>query len=69
MDIVRDLRRIGAWIRPEGWRYALGLASLLMVNLCDVIAPVFMAVAIDLAEAELLSAVPKTPKILAYLGL
>ncbi|MBH23951.1 MAG: multidrug ABC transporter ATP-binding protein [Myxococcales bacterium] len=69
MDIVQDLRRIGAWIRPEAVRYALGLGSLLLVNISDVIAPVFMAVAIDLAEAELLSAAPKTPQVLAYLGL
>ena len=56
-------------LRPVRRRYALGLAALFLVNLSDVLAPIFMAVAVDLTEAELTGKPPRTPPVLAMLGL
>ena len=61
--------RVRQLLRPERSRYLLGLTALFVVNLCDALAPVFMAVAIDLTQAQLTQAPPKTPTLLSLLGL
>lgn len=69
MPKKRESQRIWSLLRPERYRYLLGLLALFVVNLCDALAPVFMAVAIDLTEANLTQTSPRTPTILAWLGL
>lgn len=58
-----------ALLRPERGRYACGLLSLLVVNVTDVLGPLFLALAIDLvasgAGVERAAAVPRP---LAWLG-
>ncbi len=55
-------------LKPEASRYALGLLALFIVNLADALAPVFLAVAIDLTEAALVGGAPRTPQLLKLLG-
>lgn len=69
MRLRRDARRIWHLIGVERRNYAIGLSSLGMVNVCDVLAPVFMAVAIDLTEAELTGGEAITPTLLRLVGL
>lgn len=69
MKLLRDIRRIGRLLRPEAKVYALGLASLFVVNLADVLAPVFMAMAVDLATAELQGTEAHTTPLLAFFGI
>ncbi len=64
-----DIRRIRGLIKPERARYFVGLLALFVVNLSDVIAPLFMALAIELTEASLTGAEPLTPTPLALVGL
>lgn len=64
-----DLRRIAALLKPERVSYFLGLGSLLCVNVADAFAPVFMAVALDLTEAELTQTPAQTPPLLDLLGI
>jgi len=69
MAIRTDIQRIRALLRPERSQYAIGLLSLLFVNACDVIAPLFLAVAIDITEASLTGGEPATPALLAAIGI
>ena len=62
------VRRILALLKPERRAYAVGLGSLVVVNFADALAPVFMAVALDLTEAELRGAPAKTPPLLELFG-
>ncbi len=64
-----DLRSFWALIHPERWKYFVGLLSLFLVNAADVLSPVFMAVAIDLTEAQLTGNAARTTPILAMMGL
>lgn len=63
-----DLRSFWALVRPQRWKYLAGLTALFVVNLTDVLSPVFLAVAIDLTEAELTGNAPRTTPILELLG-
>ncbi|MEM1349744.1 MAG: ABC transporter transmembrane domain-containing protein, partial [Myxococcota bacterium] len=69
MSLMSDLRSVRGLVRPEDFNYALGLSALFLVNLADAFAPVFMAVAVDLTEAALAGAAPKTPPLLQMVGL
>lgn len=63
-----DALKFMALLRPQSRRYAMGLASLLLVNVAEVFAPVFMAVAIDLTEAALTGVEAQTPTLLSLVG-
>ncbi|TVR04820.1 MAG: ABC transporter ATP-binding protein [Deltaproteobacteria bacterium] len=69
MSFARDIPRIWGHLRPEAGQYAVGISSLFVLNLCDVLAPVFMAVAVDLIEAALTGSPPRTTPILSLVGL
>ncbi|MBU6161832.1 MAG: hypothetical protein KGO50_11980, partial [Myxococcales bacterium] len=69
MSLISDLRRVGALLRHEAPSYAIGLTSLFMVNLCDVVAPVFMAAAVDSTQAVLTGQTPVAPPLMRALGL
>lgn len=68
MALRRDISRIWHWLRPEAATYAAGIAALKGVNIFDVIAPLFMAVAVDMAEASITGRDPTTPALLRWLG-
>jgi ATP-binding cassette subfamily B protein len=63
------LLRLVRLLRPERGRYALGLFSLLVVNLTDVLAPLFLAVAVDRVAAAATGQPAAVPRLLALLGL
>lgn len=63
------MKKVVDLIRPEKRDYTLGLASLFVVNLSDVISPLFMAMAIELIEGELTGKAPATPIPLKLVGL
>jgi ATP-binding cassette subfamily B protein len=69
MSLLSDIPTLMKWLAPYRGQYAIGLTALFGVNLADVLAPVFMAVAVDLVEAELRGVVPGTPPALSYLGI
>lgn len=69
MNLAHDIRRFFALLRPEAGHYSIGMLSLLVVNVCDVIAPVFLAVAIDVAAASVGGPPPETPPILGWVGI
>ena len=69
MSLISDLRRVRALLRHEAPSYAIGLTSLFMVNLCDVVAPVFMAAAVDSTQAVLTGQTPVAPPLMRALGL
>ncbi len=62
-------RRLAQLLRPERGRYAFGLLSLLVVNLTDVLAPLFLAVAIDRVAAGAAGQPAAVPRLLVWLGL
>ncbi|MCU0253424.1 MAG: hypothetical protein MUE47_02685, partial [Acidobacteria bacterium] len=62
-------RRLVQLLRPERGPYLLGLASLLVVNLTDVLAPLFLAVAIDRVAAGATGQPAEVPRLLQWLGL
>lgn len=69
MNLKDDIHRISGLVRPERGRYGLGLLALFVVNLSDVIAPLFTALAIELTEASLTGGEALTPTPLALVGL
>ncbi|MEZ4458625.1 MAG: ABC transporter ATP-binding protein [bacterium] len=69
MNLLDDITKIRALVRPEARKYVLGLTSLFIINLSDVIAPLFLAMAIELTESSLTGSVPNTPTPLALAGL
>jgi ATP-binding cassette subfamily B multidrug efflux pump len=64
----KEVQRFWRLLAQERASYAVGMVALFVVNLCDVSSPVFMAVAVDLTEAALTGAEPKSPKLLEILG-
>ncbi len=73
-----DLRRLLSLLRPEAWQYAFGLFALLVVNLCEVVGPLFLAIAVDRIGAGVASGGVATgasgraaaaPGLLQWLGL
>jgi ATP-binding cassette subfamily B protein len=69
MPIAPAPRRLVQLLRPERGRYAFGLLSLLAVNLTDVLAPLFLAVAIDRVAAASTGQPAAVPRLLGWLGL
>lgn len=69
MKLWRDLRHLLSLIRPQRGNYTLGLLALLGVNVFDVGAPIFLAVAMDLTRAELTGQAAQTTPLLRLLGL
>lgn len=69
MSLWPDIRRVFKLLRPEGRRYAAGLTSLLVLNVADVAAPIFLALAVELTRAELTSTPVEVPPPLAMVGL
>lgn len=69
MRLLTDIRSLSRWLAPYRAKYLTGLAALFGVNVSDVLAPLFMAVAVDLVEAELRGVVPGTPPALELVGL
>ncbi|MCB9506202.1 MAG: ABC transporter ATP-binding protein [Myxococcales bacterium] len=68
MALVADIRRALALVHPYRNQYLLGLVALAAVNLCDVLAPLFLTVAIDSLGAIVGLAPAPPPPILAALG-
>ena len=69
MSFTRDMKSVAELLRPErGW-YGAGMLALLGVNASDVAAPLFLALAIELTEAEITGGTPATPNALALVGL
>lgn len=68
MPLFPETRRIWSYLRPERRSYALGLLSLLLVDLADVLGPVFIGLAVDLLAARALGKPPATPRILEAFG-
>ena len=70
MSFWSDLPRVLRLVEGERRNYALGLFSLWLVNASDVLAPMFLAIAIDQTEAALTGHVPANPPpVLTYLGI
>ena len=45
MSLVSDIKSFSVWLAPQARNYTVGIAALFGVNLSDVLAPIFMAVA------------------------
>lgn len=69
MNLRSDIKSVFELVKPERGQYLLGLCALFIVNISDVIAPLFMAMAIELTEAALSGQTPNTPTPLALAGL
>lgn len=69
MSLLSDFRRVVELVKTQGWRYPVGIASLGVVNISDVLAPVFMALAVELTQAEFTGDPVNTPTPLALLGI
>ncbi|MFT4702318.1 MAG: ATP-binding cassette subfamily B multidrug efflux pump [Bradymonadia bacterium] len=69
MSLRKDASRIRELIRPERSRYLRGLAALFIVNACDALSPVFLAVAVDLTATALGGPAPETPLLMRLVGL
>lgn len=69
MSLRRDIARVVELLQPERGKYVLGLSALLGLNVADVIAPLFLAIAIELTEADLVGGTPQTPPVLAIFGI
>lgn len=69
MSFRSDIRHIWELLRPERSRYALGLGSLFGVNASDVVAPLFLALAVELMQAELTGGAAQMPTALSMVGL
>jgi ATP-binding cassette subfamily B protein len=69
MSLFDDIRRVAAMLRPEGRRYSMGIGALLGVNVSDVAAPLFLALAVELTEANLTGGTANTPPALRLIGL
>ncbi len=64
-----DIRRFFQLLRPQRTKYLIGLTALMLVNVCDVIAPLFLAIAVDLVAAAAGGPPAETPPLLRALGL
>ena len=69
MSRQHDIRRFFQLMRPQRSRVTIGLISLMLVNLCSVIAPLFLAIAVDLVAAAAGGPPAQTPPLLAAFGL
>jgi ATP-binding cassette subfamily B multidrug efflux pump len=69
MTLWQTTRRFLELLRPQRARYQVGLLSLFGVNFCDILSPVFMAVAIDLTQATLTGQAAQSSPLLLLLGL
>ena len=69
MSFWKDLPRVMRLLKGERVNYALGLLALWVVNFSDVLAPLFLAVAVDLMAASLGGSQPKLPAVMDYIGL
>ncbi len=67
--LLPDLRRLLSLLRPEAWQYAFGLFALLVVNLCEVVGPLFLAIAVDRIGAGVAAHAAAAPGLLQWLGL
>jgi ATP-binding cassette subfamily B protein len=63
------MKRFFALVRPEKWAFVAGLTALFTVNLMETIAPLFLALAIELVETEITGSAVEMPRPLAMLGL
>lgn len=68
MVLRAEIQRVWSYLRPERWWYSLGLFSLLVVNITDVLGPVFIGLAVDLLAAKTRGLKPGTPRILEVFG-
>lgn len=68
MSLAEDMKQVARLLRPERRHYAMGLGSLFAVNLSDVVAPLFLAMAIELTEVSLRGGSVSTPAALRWLG-
>ena len=68
-SIRKDLRHIFSLLRPERQQYAYGILALFVLNIADVIAPLFLAVAIDHTEALLTQKLSPPPPLFTWIGL
>lgn len=66
--MTQDLQRVWTLMEPERRNYAWGILALTLVNIMDVAAPIFLAVAVDLTKALLTGKVPQTPPVLSMMG-
>jgi len=69
VSLLKDLGRVVELIKLEGWKYPIGIAALGVVNISDVLAPIFMALAIELTQAEFTGEAANTPTPLALVGM
>jgi hypothetical protein len=69
MSFWSDVPRVVRLLKGERANYGLGLLALWVVNFSDVMAPLFLAVAVDLMASSLGGAPPKLPAIMGHLGL
>jgi ATP-binding cassette subfamily B protein len=69
MSFRSDLPRVLKLLDGERRSYAIGLFSLLLVNASDVVAPLFLAMAVDLTASVLTGRPPQTSSVLGYMGL
>jgi ATP-binding cassette subfamily B protein len=69
MSFWSDVPRVVRLLKGERANYGLGLLALWVVNFSDVMAPLFLAVAVDLMASSLGGAPPKLPAIMSYVGL
>ena len=69
MSLKQDIKRVAGLLRPERFRYVLGLGCLGGVNFADVAAPLFLAVAVELTESAVTGSTPSTPVPLAVVGI
>lgn len=56
-------------IRPEKWAFVAGLTALFTVNLVETIAPLFLALAVELVEAEMTAGAAEMPRPLQLVGM
>lgn len=64
-----ELRRMARLLWPERRHYALGLVALAVVNVADVIGPLFIALAVDLVAARHGGPAPGMPALFRWLGI
>jgi ABC-type multidrug transport system fused ATPase/permease subunit len=69
VPFAQFIKRFFELVAPEKWPFALGLSALFTVNLMETVAPLFLALAIELVESELTSTAVDMPRPLELLGL
>lgn len=69
MPIAQFIRRFFELVRAEKWAYFVGLTALFTVNLMETISPLFLALAVEIVESEVLGGAVEMPRPLALIGL